>query len=211
MTYDLEPLLVAALAARAHGEDWYGDGDRALGRAIAWLVPYATGEKVHEEYVRSTVAHGVLRSIDVSDALQMPGVVAVYTADDLGLQPVPSSFNPGISRYLIAKVGDKVRFVGEPVAAVLTEERYQGEDAAEAVVVDYDVLPAVVDIETASTCGTLLYDTEGREYVERDAIMAALGLPVSGVPLSFDGNGRLDWSGARSGIGGTTVRAGLDG
>ncbi|MEY4607315.1 MAG: hypothetical protein RLY45_2075 [Actinomycetota bacterium] len=114
---------------------------------------------LHVTYVRSTVAHGHLLSIDASAAVEMPGVVAVLTADDLGLTPVPSNFNPGVARYLMAKVGDKVRFVGEPVAVVLTEERYQGEDAAEAVIVDYDVLPAVVDIEQAMTCGTLLYDT----------------------------------------------------
>ncbi|MFZ9630253.1 MAG: xanthine dehydrogenase family protein molybdopterin-binding subunit [Ilumatobacteraceae bacterium] len=139
---------------------------------------------LHVTYVRSTVAHGVLRSIDVSDALQMPGVVAVYTADDLGLQPVPSPFNPGISRYLIAKVGDKVRFVGEPVAVVLTEERYQGEDAAEMVVVDYDVLPAVVDIESASTCGTLLYDTAPAN-VAFDT--TALGMPDNTGAAFFEG------------------------
>ncbi len=76
VTYDLEPLLVAALAARAHGEDWYGDGDRALGRAIAWLVPYATGEKVHEEYVRSTVAFDRQRA-----AAGMPGFAGMWMSD----------------------------------------------------------------------------------------------------------------------------------
>jgi carbon-monoxide dehydrogenase large subunit len=75
-----------------------------------------------------------------------PGVVAVYTAEDIPLGPLPAGL-PGIpeamARTPLAK--DTVRFVGEPVAMVLTEERYQGEDAAEAVLVDYDPLPALVD------------------------------------------------------------------
>ena len=114
-------------------------------------------------YVRSTVAHGVITGIDTSAALEMPGVLAVYTAADLGLQPVPSDFNPTVARGLLAI--DKVRFVGEPVAVVITEERQQGEDAAEQVIIDYDVLPAVMDIEESLTSSTLLYESAGSNVV----------------------------------------------
>ncbi|MFM7871286.1 MAG: xanthine dehydrogenase family protein molybdopterin-binding subunit, partial [Actinomycetota bacterium] len=100
---------------------------------------------VYVTFVRSSVAHGKIVSIDTSAALEMPGVIAVHTAESLGLQPVPAAFNPMVSRTILAS--DKVRYVGEPIAAVVHEQPHQGEDAAEAVYVDIDVLPALVDIE----------------------------------------------------------------
>jgi carbon-monoxide dehydrogenase large subunit len=91
---------------------------------------------LHATYVRSTVAHANILSIDVSDALQSPGVVAIYTAQDLQLEPVAATYNPTVKRTLLAS--GKVRYVGEPVAVVLTELSNQGEDAAEKVIIDYD-------------------------------------------------------------------------
>ena len=96
--------------------------------------------------VRSFVAHGTIESIDTSDAESMPGVRAVYHSrgDDLGLPSVqgfammPETFN----RPVLAT--DKVRFVGDIVAAVVAETQAQANDAAEAVYVDYDVLPAII-------------------------------------------------------------------
>ena len=133
-------------------------------------------------YVRSTVAHGVITGIDTSAALEMPGVLAVYTAADLGLQPVPSDFNPTVARGLLAI--DKVRFVGEPVAVVITEERQQGEDAAEQVIIDYDVLPAVMDIEESLTSSTLLYESAGSNVVFDTMV---LGLPDNSGTSFFEG------------------------
>ena len=127
---------------------------------------------VHVTYVRSTVAHGRILSIDAGDALGMPGVLAVYTAADLGLQPQPSAYNPAATRTLLAS--DKVRFVGEPVAIVVSETREQGEDAAEMVVVDYDVLDALIDIEESMASSTLLYDACGSNVVFDTT---ALGMP----------------------------------
>ena len=126
----------------------------------------------HVTYVRSSVAHGVILGIDTADALQMPGVLAIFTAADLGLQPVPSDFNPMVARGMLAI--DKVRFVGEPIAAVISDTRVQGEDAAEQVIVDYDVLPAQVDIEASLAGGALLYDAAGSN-VAFDT--TALGMP----------------------------------
>lgn len=60
-TYDLEPLLVAALAARQHGQDWFSLDGHALGRALSFLAPYARGEQVHQEFVHSTVAFDAAR------------------------------------------------------------------------------------------------------------------------------------------------------
>jgi carbon-monoxide dehydrogenase large subunit len=77
-----------------------------------------------------------------------------------------------VKRGLLAT--DKVRFVGEPVAVVVTEMANQGEDAAEAVIVDYEALPAVVDLEEAMTSSNLIYDDAGSNVVFDST---ALGMP----------------------------------
>jgi aerobic carbon-monoxide dehydrogenase large subunit len=101
----------------------------------------------HVQFVRSVVAHARIRSVDVGAALQAPGVIAVFTAADLAglpeLAPPTAGINARMSQPLLAR--DVVRYVGEPVAAVVTEGRYQGEDAVDLVDVDYDVLPPVID------------------------------------------------------------------
>jgi carbon-monoxide dehydrogenase large subunit len=113
---------------------------------------------LHVAFVRSDLAHARIRSIDTSAALQRPGVVAVYTADDLGdyWQPGPLLVSPppiqGIvfnKRTQVPLAKGKVRHAGEAVAMVVAESRYIAEDAAEDVFVDYETLPAVVDLETA--------------------------------------------------------------
>src|SRR5256886_9663155 len=104
---------------------------------------------LHVAFVRSTMAHARIESVDTSEAVTMPGVVAVYTADDLGLQPrqrfamVPAA----LSRPPLAR--DVVRFVGDIVTVIVAETRAQAVDAAEMVIVDYDPLPAVIDPEAA--------------------------------------------------------------
>jgi carbon-monoxide dehydrogenase large subunit len=123
-------------------------------------------------YVRSTVAHGTITGIDVSEAAAMPGVLGVFTAADLELQPAGAPFNPMVARTLLAS--DKVRYVGEPVAVVVHEGRDQGEDAAESVIVDYDFLDALVDVEEAMTSTNLLYEALGSN-VSFDSTM--LGMP----------------------------------
>ncbi len=107
---------------------------------------------LHVVYARSTVAHGTILSIDVEGAKDMPGVVGVFTAESLGLEPVPSEFNPAVARTLLAS--DKVRFVGEPVVAVVAETQAQATDAAEMVFVDVDFLPALIDIEASMASET---------------------------------------------------------
>jgi carbon-monoxide dehydrogenase large subunit len=97
-------------------------------------------------FVRSQVAHGVLRSVDVEAAKAMPGVLAVYHArgDDLGIEPFQSF--PVLSETFNRPpfAGDRVRFVGDIVAAVVAETRAQAVDAAEAVLVEIDPLPVVI-------------------------------------------------------------------
>ena len=116
----------------------------------------------HVVFVRSGVAHGELVDVDPSEALDAPGVVAVITADDLDLAPLAPALGmapPGMARPLLAT--DRVRFVGEPIAAVVAETRAQAVDAAERVIVEVDPLAAVVDAERAATDELVLYPEVG--------------------------------------------------
>ncbi len=117
---------------------------------------------LHLAFVRSTIAHARLESVDVTEAAAMPGVVAVYAAGDLGLDPLQgfAMVPPVFARPPLAV--DTVRFVGDLVAVVVGESRAQAVDAAEMVVVDYDPLPAVVDAEAALEDGApLLFPDHG--------------------------------------------------
>jgi len=116
----------------------------------------------HVFFVRSPVAHARIQSIDVTVARGAPGVVGVYTAADLAdlptIEPSPM-FNGQMVHPVLAS--DKVRHVGDPVAIVVTDQAYQGEDAVELVDVDYDPLPAVVDLADAVAGQVLLYEAAG--------------------------------------------------
>ncbi|HMG26979.1 MAG TPA: xanthine dehydrogenase family protein molybdopterin-binding subunit [Acidimicrobiia bacterium] len=104
---------------------------------------------LHIAFVRSTMAHARVESVDTTEAAGMAGIVAVYTADSLDLQPHQGMplLPPEVSRPPLAR--GVVRFVGDIVAAVVAETRAQAVDAAELVIVDYDPLPTVVDPEAA--------------------------------------------------------------
>ena len=102
----------------------------------------------HLAFVRSSEAHARLVSIDTSAAAQMPGVLGVWTAADFpDLPKFPAPPIPGLERPVLAI--DRVRFVGESVAVVVAESRYQAADAAALVQVDYDPLPPVPTLEQA--------------------------------------------------------------
>ena len=109
----------------------------------------------HVHFVRSAVAHARITGVDVSAALAAPGVIAAFTGADLDLDevgpPMPAMINAQMRQALLAR--DVVRFVGEPVAVVVTEHRYQGEDAVDLVDVDYDLLPPVVEMAEADAPG----------------------------------------------------------
>jgi aerobic carbon-monoxide dehydrogenase large subunit len=137
---------------------------------------------LHVTYARSSVAHGLITGIDYSDALLMPGVIAIFSGTDLDLQPTPSAYNPMATRTLLAI--DKVRYVGEPVVAIVTETREQGEDAAEAVIIDYDVLEAHVDLEKAMASTNLIFDACGSNVVFDSMV---LGLPDNTGDAYFEG------------------------
>ena len=130
------------------GEGRYTDDISVPGQAYAVMV-------------RSSVAHGVIRGIDTAAAKAMPGVLAVLTAADLagygGLKcnlPLKSRDGSPI-RYTPrpALAGDKVRFVGDPVACVIAETVAQAKDGAEAVALDIEPLPAVMSARDAAKPG----------------------------------------------------------
>jgi carbon-monoxide dehydrogenase large subunit len=115
-------------------------------------------------YVRSTMPHALIRSIDTSAARAAPGVEAVWTVDDLDIGPFPPNpFFPQLDnrfvRWPLAK--DRVRFVGEPVVAILAADRYCGADAADLVVIDYEPLPVVADMEQSARDEVLLFPELG--------------------------------------------------
>jgi aerobic carbon-monoxide dehydrogenase large subunit len=116
----------------------------------------------HLFFVRSPIAHARITGIDVSGAQAAPGVIAVFTGADLAELPPRKGF-PMMNQEMFQRplATDTVRFVGEPVAVVVTEDPYQGEDAAELVSVDYDPLPAVIGYPTALAADTLLFPAAG--------------------------------------------------
>ncbi len=126
---------------------------------------------LHVAFVRSPYAHAKINSIDVSQALQREGVVAVYTANDLGdyWKPGPLLVSPppveGIvfnEKTQVPLAKDKVKFAGEPIVMVLAESRYIAEDALADIQIDYEPLEAVVDLEKAlGTNSTLIHEEIG--------------------------------------------------
>ena len=126
---------------------------------------------VHAQFVRSTIASGRITELDVSEALEAPGVVAVYTFADIAaagdLGPfgvaIPGMIPDALARPWLAD--GVVRFVGEAVAVVLAESAQSAEDAAELVIVDYDPLDVVVDLRSAATDQVLVHPEFGTNTV----------------------------------------------
>ncbi|MCH8093733.1 MAG: xanthine dehydrogenase family protein molybdopterin-binding subunit [Chloroflexi bacterium] len=118
---------------------------------------------LHVAFLRSPYAHARLNSVDTSRAREREGVVAVYAARDLGdywrngpllVSPPPVEGTVFNERTQPILVMDTVRHLGEPIAAVVAESRYLAEDALTDILVDYEVLPAVVDLEAALEDGS---------------------------------------------------------
>ena len=141
-------------------------------------VPQLTGA-ARITFVRSHHGHALITGVDASAALAAPGVIAVLTYQDINDIPPPppppeGGPPPGSEAAPLPMGGvwqepllavDRVRFVGEPVAMVLTDDSYQGEDAAELVSVDYEPLPAIVGAADALAGQTLLFPDAGSNIV----------------------------------------------
>ena len=133
-----------------------------LDGVIEYFDDVAIDGLTHVVFVRSTIAHALVTSIDITDAESMPGVLAVYTAQNFPMDSVQGfvMLPPAFNRPPLAT--DRVRFVGDIVAAVVAETRAQAVDAAEQVVVEYDPLPVVIDAELAlDAAAPLLFAEHG--------------------------------------------------
>jgi carbon-monoxide dehydrogenase large subunit len=133
---------------------------------------------LHAAFVRSGIAHGTITNVDTSAAKEAPGVVAVYTAEDLGLNDLPNAGPPVPSpetmrRPILAR--DKVRFIGEPIAVVVAETRAQAVDAVDMVEVDIDDLPVLVDMTKATDDGAPILFDEAGTNVAAEAPLGAEG------------------------------------
>ncbi len=104
---------------------------------------------LHATFIRSTIAHAEITELDISEAESMPGVVAVLASrnTDLPDNPAPPFIHPSMFRPTFAK--DRVRFVGDIVAVVIAETESAGQDAADMVIVDYNPLDTVIDLDAA--------------------------------------------------------------
>ncbi len=187
---------------------------------------YEPADLLHAAMLRSSVAHGRIIKIDAAAALAMPGVHAILTAADIGaaIPTIPLRLAPlaGFDRYLQPVIaGDKVRYVGEPIAVVVADSRALAEDALEAISVDMEPLDAIPDWRASETDTTLLFDEnetnvavrysrsigdpdaafENADYVRRESFRAhrhtAAPMETRGVVAQWDSTkGRLVVHGA---------------
>ena len=117
---------------------------------------------VHLMFVRSSMAHAKIVSLDTSRAKAMPGVIGVYTNDDLGMANFPTIMgmtNAAMTPPMLAS--GTVRFVGEPIIAIVAESRASAADAAEWVIVEYEPLTVVIDPVEARKDNVLLFPDAG--------------------------------------------------
>ena len=187
--------MVNAESSRFIGRSMQRREDRRLltgrGQFIADLI---LPGMLHAVFVRSQIAHGRIRSIDVARAAAMPGVAHLLTGADLlrivppvaGAQlSLPSKWRTQVQHTFHAPqqpmlAVEKVRHVGEAVAVVVAESRYQAQDAAELVAVDIEPLAAVVDSEAALAPGAQIIHEEyatnliGEFAIEKGQVAAAL-------------------------------------
>jgi aerobic carbon-monoxide dehydrogenase large subunit len=152
-----------------------------------------TAGMLHVAFRRSDQSHARIRTIDCDAARAAPGVVAVFTAEELTGELKPLTAMSRMPNYhgtaIFALALGKVRYVGEPVVGVVAESRYQAEDALELIAIDYEPLPVVIDPEQAvQSDAPLLHKEAGtnvlvsREFKrgDVDAAFAAAPLRVAG-------------------------------
>lgn len=141
------------------------EDDRLLRGEAQFVDDVVVDGMVYMAVLRSPVAHGIIRAIDLSEARAMDGVVAAFAGPDFAALPViPLRLAPveGVERFLQRPIAfEKVRFVGEPVAVVVATSPEIAEDALERIVVDIDPLPAVMSWESASAASSLLFEQHG--------------------------------------------------
>ena len=132
---------------------------------------------LHAAIIRSPHAHALIKSIDASEALEIPGVVAVYSAADVEAVlepkriPLRTSALEGLDRFLQYPFArGKVRYVGDPVAVVVAESRHLAEDAIDVVKVEYEPLPVVTDVIESYEGKVLLHEEHGTNVAADETV-----------------------------------------
>jgi len=176
-------------ASTSPGAPWIGrplrraEDARFLDGSARYVGDLKRPGMLHGVVLRSDHAHARVRSIDARTALALPGVVAVYTFEDIRrlARPIPLRLGPcpGLERFLQLPLAEgKVRYVGEPLAFLVAEGRYVAEDALELVQVEYEALDPVVDVHAARADRSLLHEALGTNVgshytVEKGDVSAA--------------------------------------
>lgn len=147
--------------------------------AHAYVADIAVPGCLDAVFVRSFEAHGLLNGVDLTAAQGLEGIVGAYSAaelPDLPITPVPprAEVPPEMSWPALAR--DRVRFAGQPIAVVLSADRYTAEDGAELVFADIDPLEAVIDLGSASTDEVMLFEPRSNVVSVRE-----FGSPVDDV------------------------------
>jgi aerobic carbon-monoxide dehydrogenase large subunit len=147
-------------ASKARKED-----ARLITGQTSWTDNLKLPGMLHFSVLRSPMAHARITSIDVSPALEQPGVIAAFSgadlAEELGSLPCAWPVTPEMKHPNHPPLAvDEVRYVGDAVAVVVARDRYAAADALEHIVVDYDPLPAVVHMEDALADGADLVHSD---------------------------------------------------
>ena len=141
---------------------------------------------LHAAILRSPVAHGRIRGIDATPALELAGVRAVITAAEIGAVPmIPLRLLPlpGTDRFLQPVIAaDRVRYVGEPIAVVVADSAALAEDGVGAIALDIEELPPVINRQASGQRDVLLFD--GSRHQPRDELHRDLRRCRRGVPRS---------------------------
>ena len=138
------------------------DDERLVRGAGRFIADVTLPDEVHVKFVRSPVAHALVRGVATQGVVGMPGILGVFTLADFPAGPLPPFLWDKPPDALVEAVqpkmrpchppflaGDRVRYVGHAVAAVVADDRHRAEDGAALVAVDYEEMPPVVSIEQA--------------------------------------------------------------
>ena len=185
----MRPKIVGARIKRA-------EDPRLLTGAGAFADDRQVPRVLYAAFKRSDHSHALIRRIDCDRARSAPGVIAVFTADDLGdVKPLTATSRmPGYyATPIVALAQGKVRYVGEPVVGVVAESRYLAEDALELIGIDYDPLPGVIDREVAARLGSPLLheDAKTNVLVAREFKRGDVDAAIEAAPVRVKGRFRM--------------------
>jgi len=182
MSLEVRPKLIGARVKRI-------EDPRLLTGQGSFVDDRHPSRMLHLAFRRSDHSHARIKNIATSAAAKMPGVVGVFTAADMTLIAKPVRATSRTKDYhateMHALAKDKVRYVGEPIVAVVAESRYLAEDALEAIEIEFEPLQIVIDPEEAmKSDAPLLHDEAGtnillkRQFARGDADAELISAPV---------------------------------